>query len=156
MGMVKAVRLEVPVDDRGELFEILRRDDAGFQGFGQVYFVRSRTPGIVRGFHRHDSMWDHFCIVNGAAKFGFVDPQHTPCVNGCADGPIYWITLSDRCPARLDVPPGVWHGWMALEPNTLLVSVASEPYKGDNREGVLDEERVPATTFGADWRVEAK
>jgi dTDP-4-dehydrorhamnose 3,5-epimerase len=158
MGLVKTVRLAVPVDDRGELFEILRNDEEGFRQFGQVYFVRSRQPGTVRGFHRHARMWDHFCIVRGSAKFGFMDAvpgDYTGTI--CPAHPaVYWVTLSDRQPMRLDVPAGTWHAWMALEPDTLLVSVASEPYCGVDRSEAPDEERVPATSFGAVWEVEAK
>jgi dTDP-4-dehydrorhamnose 3,5-epimerase-like enzyme len=151
--MVKAVRLTVPVDDRGELFEILRRDEEGFRSYGQTYFVRSRQAGTVRGWHRHAVLWDHFCIVNGAAKFGFVDADP----HGQPKGEPYWITLSDRQPTRLDVPAGVWHGWLSLEPNTLLVSIGSEPYMGDNHcLEQPDEERLPANSFGAVWEVEAK
>ena len=149
---VTQVRLAVPVDDRGELFEVLRRDSAMFEKFGQVYIVRSRWPGTVRGWHRHAKLWDHFCIVNGAAKFGFVDAKP----GGGPQGDPYYITLTDHQPTRLDVPPGVWHGWSSLEPNTLLLSIASEPYCGDNRAEDPDEERLPADSFGAAWEVQAK
>jgi dTDP-4-dehydrorhamnose 3,5-epimerase len=143
---VTVTELAIHVDDRGDLFEVLRRDDPEFVEFGQVYMVHSRQPGTVRAWHRHERMWDHFCIVKGAAKFGFVD-EETP----------YYITASDRKPVVLHVPPGVWHGWMALEPSTLLLSIASAPYCGDDHAWEKpDEERVAADAFGACWVVEAK
>ena len=129
--------LAIHVDDRGDLFEVLRRDDPEFVEFGQVYMVHSRQPGTVRAWHRHERMWDHFCIVKGAAKFGFVD-EETP----------YYITASDRKPAQ-HVPPA-WHGWMALEPSTPLLSIASAPLRRRSRMGP-DEERVAADAFGARW-----
>ena len=98
---VIVVPLDIHVDDRGELFEILRNDEAAFMGFGQVYLVRSRQPGTVRAWHYHENMWDHFCVVNGAAKFGFEDNEPTWAP--------YYISASDRKPVRIDVPPGVWH-----------------------------------------------
>ena len=50
------------------------------------------------------------------------------------------------------VPPGVYHGWMALEDDTQLISVGSELYDPNN----LDEVRVPYTSFGYDWSVQYK
>lgn len=161
---VVIVDLAVNVDDRGELFEILRRDEPGFVEFGQLYFVRSREPKTIRAWHRHRVMWDHFCIVHGAAKFGFVDAEpgsphgHSEAIAQQDAGP-YFISASDRKPVRLDVPPGVWHGWVSLEPDTLLASIASEPYCGEGRrDPEPDEERLPAGSFGFIdvWEVEAK
>lgn len=152
--LVRVTELAVNVDDRGELFEVLRRDDPEFVGFGQVYMVRSRQPGTVRAWHRHYQMWDCFCIVRGAALFQFVDAL--PGTEPFCPEP-YRITLSDRKPAVLHVPPGVWHGWMALEPDTLLLSIASEPYMGHGRTlEAPDEERKPAGSFDAVWRVTAR
>ncbi len=55
------------------------------------------------------------------------------------------------------MPPGIYHGWMSLAPDTMLLSTASHMY---NREKP-DEERVPPDTFdrliGADpWKIVAK
>ena len=65
-------------------------------------------------------------------------------------GEINSFVLSARNPATLVVPPGVYHGWMALEDDTQLVSVGSELYDPNN----LDEVRVPYTSFGYDWSVQ--
>jgi dTDP-4-dehydrorhamnose 3,5-epimerase-like enzyme len=67
------------------------------------------------------------------------------------------VVTSARRPTLIVVPPGVFHGWVALEDNTLLLSVASHVY--DRLEP--DEVRVPpqafASLFGRDvWTVEAK
>lgn len=151
--LVRVTELAVNVDDRGELFEVLRRDALEFVDFGQVYVVRSRQPGTVRAWHRHAVMWDHFCIVAGSALFQFVDDEPGG-TEVCAP---YKIVATDRKPVVLHVPPGVWHGWMALEPNTLLLSIASQPYMGHGRTlEKPDEERLPADSFGACWQVIAR
>jgi dTDP-4-dehydrorhamnose 3,5-epimerase len=149
---VTITALETNVDDRGELCELLRTDDHDFEQFGQVYCVLSRQPGIVRAWHRHQYLYDWFIIVSGAAKFGFVDalPNDKP------EGAAYYITTSERKLTRICVPPGVWHGWMALVPNTLLISVASQLYKGPGRCLAVDEERLPADSFNAEWYVKAR
>ena len=54
--------LPVHSDDRGNLFEMLRKDDPEYTKFGQVYLVEDRTPFTIRAFHRHFKLWDWFCI----------------------------------------------------------------------------------------------
>jgi dTDP-4-dehydrorhamnose 3,5-epimerase-like enzyme len=61
---------------------------------------------------------------------------------------------SGRTPSLIVVPPGVYHGWMSLEPDTLMCSVASHEY----RRGSPDEVRVAADQFdelfgGSPWRI---
>ena len=153
--LVTVTELTVNVDDRGELYEVLRRDAPEFVEFGQAYIVRSRQPGTVRAWHRHAVMWDAFCIVAGSALFQFVDDvPGGPSADGypAERGRPYRITASDRKPVVLHVPPGVWHGWASLEPNTLLLSIATQPYNAEEP----DEERRAADWFGADWQVQAR
>jgi dTDP-4-dehydrorhamnose 3,5-epimerase-like enzyme len=55
------------------------------------------------------------------------------------------------------VPPGVYHGWMSLEDDTIMLSVASHVYDREHP----DEERVSPHAFddlfGKDvWQVEAR
>jgi dTDP-4-dehydrorhamnose 3,5-epimerase-like enzyme len=154
MGLVQAVRLDVNIDDRGSLFEVLRSDDADYAGFGQVYVVTTRTVGTIRAFHRHSEMWDHFTIVAGAAKFAFVDGRPGDVPESAA--PVYCVVGSAEVPTRIVVPPGVWHGHMTLVANSTLISVASLPYKGMGRSGIVDEQRVDPFFFVAAedaWRV---
>ena len=125
--------------------------------FGQVYAVGDPAAGTIRAFHKHAVLWDYFTIINGSAKFVFVDDR-----DGVIEIPApgqmvikYPVSmqveiLSVRRPARITVPPGIFHGWMSLEPNTILISTASEVY---NREHP-DEVRIPFDSFGTKiWAV---
>ncbi len=49
-------------DDRGDLVEILKSNNAG-----QVFFSTTK-PGIVRGNHFHTRKVERFCVVRGTAK----------------------------------------------------------------------------------------
>jgi len=149
---VKSIPLKLFFDDRGYLFEVIRRigDDEEHSvchKFGQVYIVHNRTRNVIRAFHRHARLWDYFCIVHGSAKFAFVDESGNTKV----------LVLSARSPRVIVVPPTIWHGWMSLEDDTILLSVASETY---NR-AKPDEERVPFYFFdqlfgGTPWEVKFK
>ena len=145
---VQLIPLTARVDDRGALIEVLRATDPHFTKFGQVYFVASTTRGTVRAFHKHAELWDWFFISNGSAKFGLVDGRH--------DSPTYeeqnTIVIAGRNPSLLVVPPGVYHGWMALEDNTHLISTASEVYNRENP----DEDRVLPDSFGYKWGVQGR
>ena len=150
---VQQIPLTVHEDDRGYLFEIIHGTDPFVPQFGQVYVVGDRIEKIVRAFHKHDELHDWFCIVKGSAKFVLVDDR--------ADSPTHrkvdMLVGSARQASVIVVPPGVYHGWMSLEPDTILVSTASHEY---NREQP-DEVRVPPDYFneliGADpWEIKGK
>ena len=145
---LEVVDLVTRVDDRGYLIEIVRATDSYFKKFGQVYVVRSITRGTVRAFHKHKKLWDYFFIVNGSAKYGFYDNRKKSKTYQNKET----IVLTDRKPSLIIVPPGIYHGWMALEDNTILISTASEVY---NREKP-DEVRVPYNSFDFNWSVEFK
>ncbi len=135
MKLVKVVDLQVHTDDRGHLFEVLHNYDLKNGKFGQVYIVHNPVRDTVRAFHKHNELWDYFCIIKGSAKFVFAK-----------DGTIEEITVSEKCPKLIIVPPKVYHGWKSLEDNTILLSIGSELYNRENP----DEERVEWNKF-SNW-----
>ncbi len=154
---LELVALTVHEDDRGYLFEVLHKSDSFVAGQGQeirqVYVVGDRIENVVRAFHKHEELHDWFCVVKGAAKFVLVDDR--------ADSPTFKKTdqavLSDRGVKLLVVPPGIFHGWMSLQSDTIVLSNASHEYRREKP----DEVRVPPDSFddllGRDpWVIEAK
>src|SRR3990167_5070944 len=70
MRLIKGVRvkaLKVIPDERGRLFEMLRKDEALFVKFGQVYCTMV-SPGVVKGWHYHKQQVDNFVCVSGMIK----------------------------------------------------------------------------------------
>lgn len=145
---LEVVPLEVHVDDRGYLIEIVRVTDPYIKKFGQVYVAGSTTRGTIRAFHKHAKLWDYFFIGSGSAKFAFYDDRK----NSLTYKRMETIILTQRNPSLIIVSPGIYHGWMALEDNTLLISTASEVYNRKNP----DEVRVPYNSFGYDWSIKFK
>lgn len=145
---VKQVPLVPHVDDRGYLIEIIRAVDEHFTKFGQVYIVGNFAKGVIRAFHKHKILWDWFFISHGAAKFVLKDDR--------PDSPTYGemntFVISSRNPSLLVVPPGVYHGWMSLEDDTQLISIASEVYNRENP----DEVRIPPDSFGDVWTIKGR
>ncbi|MCM8791738.1 MAG: dTDP-4-dehydrorhamnose 3,5-epimerase family protein [Candidatus Omnitrophica bacterium] len=145
---VKFVELKANVDERGYLIEILRVCDEHFVKFGQVYLVGNFSKGTIRAFHKHNQLWDWFFISHGSAKFVLVDDRK----NSPTFKNIETFIISSRNPALLSVPPGVYHGWMSLEDDTQMISIASEVY---NRTSP-DEVRIPYDSFGDVWSIKPR
>jgi dTDP-4-dehydrorhamnose 3,5-epimerase-like enzyme len=62
------------------------------------------------------------------------------------------VVARERAPKLIVVLPGVFHGWMSLEDDTLMIGVASHTH---NREKP-DEKRIPPDSFGDVWTVKGK
>lgn len=142
------VPLVVNTDDRGYLIELVHVTDSFLPKFGQVYLVGNFATNIIRAFHKHAVLWDYFFISHGSAKFVLVDDRK--------DSPTYGemnvFVLSSKNSCLLVVPPGVYHGWMSLEADTQMVSIASEVYNKNNP----DEVRIPPDSFGDVWVVKGR
>jgi len=140
------VYLERHVDDRGSLYEVIHNYDLPASNnlsvapFGQVYVVQSPARWTIRAFHRHKQLWDWFTVVRGRAKIVVVKASSSAAP---ADR-IWTFTLCQEKPARLEIPPGLFHGWQALTDDVIMLSVASHVY---NREHP-DEERITPYAFG--------
>ncbi len=147
---VRVVDLTIREDDRGYLTEIARKaEDPEEHGvvhaFGQVYLVGDPVRGAIRAFHKHEELWAWFFISHGSAQFVLKDDRQ----GRSTYGEIQTVIASERKPRLIAVPPGVFHGWMSLEDDTQMVSVASHTY---NR-AKPDEVRIPPDSFGDVWTV---
>lgn len=143
---LEIIPLKVNFDDRGYLFEIIHHYD--MPKFGQVYIIGDPVRGTIRAFHKHQELWDYFCIVKGSAKFVFIDDRKESKTYKEKE----MIILSEKSPKVIIIPPEIYHGWMSLEDNTNMISVASEVYNKENP----DETRISPNTFGDVWTVKGK
>ena len=150
---VDVIDLIVNEDDRGSLTVLARsfndtRPNGVIKDFGEVYLVSNPSRGTIRAFHKHDQLWDFFIIVLGSAKFVLKDDRP----DSLTYGEMNTVVTSGRQPRLIAVPPGVFHGWMSLEDQTQLISIASHIY---NREKT-DEVRISPDSFGDVWTVQGR
>jgi dTDP-4-dehydrorhamnose 3,5-epimerase-like enzyme len=106
----------------------------------------------IRAYHKHNCLIDIFCIVEGHAKFVFIDdrPESETFKN------LQIVNVSSAKPSIICVPAGVFHGWKAPA-GTILVSMASELYMGRDKTGDLDEVRIAWDWIGESiWDTEYK
>ena len=148
---VQLTPLKVNTDDRGYLIVIGssgRTDAPDLPIMREVYPVGDMTKGTIRAFHKHETLWDYFFISNGSAKFVLVDDR----AGSSTKGEMNTFILTERNPSLLVVPAGVYHGWMSLEDDTQMVSIANQPYDVKSP----DEKRIPPDSFGDVWTVKGR
>jgi len=131
---VKVKKLRVIPDERGRLMEILRRGDALFQKFGQVYMTTT-YPGVVKAWHKHERQADNIACVAGMIKMALYDgrpgsPTHKE---------VNEFYLGVHNPVLVQVPAGIYHGWMGVSlEEAVIINIPTEPYDREQP----DEQRL--------------
>lgn len=137
MKLIDGVRtkaLRVLPDERGRLFEMLRRDDPLFLKFGQVYCT-TVNRGVVKGWHYHKKQIDNFVCVSGMIKLVAYDTRTKSPTHGLVNE--FFIGL--HSPMLVQIPAGVYHGFKGLsDPEAVVINMPTEPY----RRGKPDEYRL--------------
>jgi dTDP-4-dehydrorhamnose 3,5-epimerase len=131
---VKVKKLRVIPDGRGRLMEILRGDDALFLKFGQVYMTTT-YPGVVKAWHKHEKQADNIACVAGMIRMALYDGRPgSPTFKEINE-----FYLGVHNPSLVQVPPGVFHGWMGVSPEeAVIINIPTEPYDRDHP----DEQRL--------------
>jgi len=132
---VRIKKLRVIPDERGWLMEILRCDDDIFEKFGQVYLTTA-YPGVVKAWHYHRKQTDNFTCIHGMMKVVLYDARE--------ESPTYReimeIFAGEKNPVLISVPPGVYHGFKGIGPDTAyFLSIPTLPYNYSEP----DEYRLP-------------
>ena len=116
--------LRVIPDERGRLFEMLRRDEPLFKTFGQVYCT-SVNDGVVEGWHYHKKQVDNFVCVSGMIKLVAYDGRPGSSTKGLVNE--FFIGMHN--PMLVQIPAGVYHGFKGLsQPEAIVINIPTEPY----------------------------
>lgn len=134
-GVVLTPLLRRP-DARGELVELFREDELP-NGFRPAMAYLSITrPGIARGPHEHRHQTDGFAFLDGEYELRLWEnrPGRPPTAAR--------LTLGERNPAFVIVPPGVVHGYRNVGDRPAFVLNAPDRlYAGPGRAEAVDEIR---------------
>ena len=148
MKLIEGVRtkvLRVIPDDRGRLFEMLRRDDPLFVKFGQVYCT-TVNPGVVKGWHYHKKQVDNFVCVSGMIKLVAHDDRPKSSTKGLTNE----FFIGTHNPLLVQIPPRVLHGFKGISNHeAVVINVSTEPYHHAHP----DEYRIDPhqNEIGYDW-----
>jgi dTDP-4-dehydrorhamnose 3,5-epimerase len=142
----RLVPLKRVVNARGYLQEVQRSDDPHFPGFGQAY-ITCTLPGVVKAWYRHARQFDQIALVQGQATVVLYDAREASATRGRV---VEWV-VTDEEPALMQIPPGVWHGFMARGATPLLLlhlnSVPHDAVDTDEERRAADSAEIPYT-----WR----
>lgn len=120
-------KLAVHSDERGYLMECVRCDDPSFKGFGQAY-ISAVYGDVVKAWHKHQKQTDKVVCVKGMIKLVLYSNKPED------SGPkMMELCIGERNPVSVQIPPGVWHGWMGLDSGlNLVLNVPDLPYNASN------------------------
>lgn len=91
--------------------------------------VRIPNRGIICAWHRHQKQTDFWFVAQGSLQVGLA--------TGTEPTKPEWVYLNPERGVTLVIPPPVWHGYKALQDNTILIYGLTEDYDG------TDEDRYP-------------
>ena len=112
----------------------------GLQKKGQINISYINSTEHIVAWHKHEKQTDYWICLKGSIKVGWATED-----DGCE-----FEYLSDKNPRVLKIPPGVYHGYKALEPGSILAYYVTQKYDPS------DEHRKPIGAFGEDWKTENK
>ncbi len=108
----------------GSVFKAIKKDDIGFQDFGEAYFS-SVKPGSIKGWKRHEKMILNFIVPVGSIRFIFYDNRET----SKSFGKFQEEKLSIKNYCRITIPPMLWVAYQGLgNKDSFLLNVASIPH----------------------------
>jgi dTDP-4-dehydrorhamnose 3,5-epimerase len=141
-------------DERGSFRELWREDTfgpidpalAGAPPGGPPRFVQanlsSSATGVLRGLHLHRRQLDHWVVATGRAFVALVDVR--PMLTGAPTPHVETRELGED--EWVDIPTGVAHGFLALEPLQLIYFVTN-PYDGRDELGFAWDDPLAAVPW---------
>ena len=142
-------------DPRGSFREIWREDtfgpidpaQAGARPGTTARFVQANlstsAQGVLRGLHLHQRQLDHWVVASGRAFVALVDVR--PMLDGAADRPLV-ETRELVADEWVDIPIGIAHGFLALEPLQLIYLVTNG-YDGSDELGFAWDDPLAAVPW---------
>ena len=138
---VKIKTLGVYEDDRGAVLQMLRSDDAGFIGFGEIYFSIT-NPGAVKAWKRQNKATLNYAVLNGELRLVLFDDR----VSSPSFGKVWEMVLNRNNYSLVTIPPGIWVGFSALgDCPAILANCADRPH--DAADLVRLDESSPVIPF---------
>ena len=109
-------------------------------GQGQINVSYVNSSKHVVAWHKHNIQTDYWCCIKGSFKIGLATHK---------EGAKFEY-LSDKNPRVLKIPPGIYHGYKAIEPGSILMYYLTEKYNPK------DEFRAKIGEFNEIWEAENK
>ena len=136
-----AKKIPFHIDDRAERY--LDVFDDSFTGKdsmkGQINISYVNSTKHIVAWHKHEKQTDFWVCIKGSFKVGLSTGEKTE-----------FLYITEREQRVIKIPPGVYHGYQALEPNSIMLYYLSEKYDPS------DEFKAKVGDFGEEWETENK
>ena len=101
---------------------------------------------MVKAWHYHLHQTDIWFVASGKIKVGLFDARQDSPTRGVANT----VIMGGGNSITLKIPPGVFHGYVSLCEENVLINTTNQPYSTE------DEYRAPwdDPRFGYSWDVE--
>lgn len=104
-------------DERGCISHMMKKEDAEFNGFGEIYFS-SVYPGVIKGWHIHSKMELNYATIVGNIKLVLYDDRK----DSKTRGNLMEIYMGDKNYLLAKVPTGVWNGFKGVGISEAIVA----------------------------------
>ena len=112
--------LSVFPGEKGSVLRAIRKDDDGYNGFGEAYFS-TVDQGKIKAWKKHTIMYCNLVVIEGEGKFNLFDDRQT----SQTQNQNMSLLLSRNNYARLTIPPHIWFGFKGLGHNNVILNMAS-------------------------------
>ena len=139
---VEEYKIDFNEDDRAQrLFDVYPIID------GQINVSYVNSINHVVAWHAHEKQTDYWVCLKGSFKVGLAEPFEE---NDKTIHKVRWEFLSDKNFRVIKIPPGIYHGYKALEPNSILMYYLTHKYDP------TDEIKEKVGKFGENWDIPNK
>ena len=141
---VEAMDLREIPDARGSVLHMVKEDQPGFRGFGELYFSEVHS-GMVKAWRLHREFHQQLTVPVGRVRVVLFDHRPGSPTEGALD--ILEIGRPDAY-RLLRIPPGVWYGFQGMGPGiSLIANCSNRPYDPSEISRLPDT----ATEVPFDW-----
>ncbi|MGV8120913.1 MAG: dTDP-4-dehydrorhamnose 3,5-epimerase family protein [Candidatus Xenobiia bacterium LiM19] len=127
---VKVKPLRQILDERGKVMHMLRCDDPGFAGFGEIYFSCIYS-GAIKGWHIHRKMILNYAVPYGNIKLVLYDDRPDSPTKGELQE--FFLGPDNYC--LITIPSRVWNGFKGIGiPMSILANCSSMKHDPDEIE----------------------
>ena len=136
---VKRSPIQYHEDDRGQ-----RLQNVYPHMKGQINISYINSTSHVVAWHKHKLQTDYWVCLRGSFKVGLAIPNQ----DGTYE--VKFEYLSDKNFDMVEIPPGIYHGYKALQPGSILMYHLTHKYDPS------DDIRARVGDFNEDWTTESK
>lgn len=130
---VTLTKLKVVELDQGNVLHCIKKNDLGYQGFGEAYFSKIK-PGVIKTWKRHNKMTLNLVVPIGKVRFVIFDDR----LQSETKGEFYEVILSEDNYMRLTVNPGLWLAFQGCDDDmsmiTNIADIMHDPIESDRKQ----------------------